>query len=142
MKSHQMLWSWGRSKMWNVCSLQGRRNKLVMKMVVFVGATYWKVLVNKKTDWILKGSWQAWKATHHNAIQRELPGQHLGSQRRRLYTPAGHYGVWIAARGDPAGRHCHHRSVHWQVSETRTPSLLDSVAASFTQFYNKINSNK
>lgn len=59
---------------------------------------------------------QAWEATHHNAVQCELPGQHLGTERRGLYTSVGYHGLRLAAGGDSARRHCHHRSVHWQVS--------------------------
>lgn len=58
---------------------------------------------------------QTWTATHYYAVQCELPGQHLGSQRGGLHTSAGHHGLWLSAWGDSAWRHCHHRPVHRQV---------------------------
>lgn len=58
---------------------------------------------------------QTWTATHYNAVQCELPGQHLGSQRGGLHTSAGHHGLRLSAWGDSARRHCHHRPVHRQV---------------------------
>lgn len=58
---------------------------------------------------------QTWTATHHHAVQCELPGQHLGPQRGGVHTSGGHHGLWLPARGDSARRHCHHRPVHRQV---------------------------
>lgn len=58
---------------------------------------------------------QTRQTAHHHAVQRELPGQYLGAKRRRLHSSAGHHSLRFPPGWDSAGRHRHHRSVHWQV---------------------------